>query len=102
MSADLRWHWLPADRLTLLHTLHPNARPLVTTRRHLVTCEQCLKRMTGTWWPRVDVAPHGTLAAARRHYRNGQMPLRWFCESCDQAVKRASKDRYQARKELAA
>jgi hypothetical protein len=41
--------------------------------------------------PREATQPHGTLAAARRHYRHGEK----LCLDCKQAEKRDSQDRYQ-------
>ena len=54
-------------------------------------------RTQGLWsWP--DVKPHGTTAAARRHYRHGEK----LCESCRQAEQRRKADLRQRRQMAAA
>lgn len=71
-----------------------------------VTCLKCAGIHAGTWatgWSRTgrvwaDHKPHGTPAAARRHYRRGE-PL---CASCDQRVKRDRREHYWAGKAAAA
>ena len=39
-------------------------------------------------WHWADTRPHGTIAAARRHYRHGEKP----CRSCLQAMARYWED----------
>jgi hypothetical protein len=55
-------------------------------------------------WNELDLKPHGTPAAYRRHYRNGTKP----CEACRKAQSRQNADRltqggrtgeYEARRE---
>jgi hypothetical protein len=55
---------------------------------------EAVKPRRGGWrMNELDVRPHGTVAAARRHYRHGETP----CESCRQAEHRAWQD-YSARR----
>jgi hypothetical protein len=56
-----------------------------------VTCTRCLAIMNGTYGVgnRQPDQPCGTLAAYRRHYRNGSKP----CRSCLQARARYRIDR---------
>jgi ribosomal protein S27AE len=79
----------------------------LTTDQAAVTCGTCTLILAGPWgggqpgreW--ADRQPHGTPAAARRHYRLGHKPLRWFCRTCSDAVARDRADRY-AREKTAA
>jgi hypothetical protein len=85
---------MPVDASTIPHGLHPNARPLSTSRRELVTCEQCLLIMTGTWYRRNDPEPCGTEAGYKRHRRDNERA----CQSCLQGLSRAVADRKARRK----
>jgi hypothetical protein len=69
----------------------------LTADRDKVTCGTCDGILSGTWGTQVsrpsgyqwaDVKPHGTAAAARRHYRHGTPP----CDSCRQHEKRRGED----------
>ena len=53
------------------------------------------ERQQQTSWP-PGTAPHGTMAAHRRHQRAGQKP----CEDCRQAQSRAIADRARRQREL--
>ena len=66
----------------------------LSTDQEAVTCGLCIALLTGTrgGWRWADVAPHGTLTAARRHYRHGEKP----CDSCKQAMARRDRDRYNS------
>jgi hypothetical protein len=74
-------------------------RPNVTLSadREQVTCATCRNIIDGTHGigNRKSEALHGTLAAARRHYRRGERNLRYRCPSCWQAEQRASEDKWQ-------
>ena len=45
----------------------------------------------------MDRAPHGTDARARRHWRDGDKPLRQFCELCADATMIARQHRKDSR-----
>jgi hypothetical protein len=84
---------------------HRPGATILTADRDAVTCSQCTAILAGTWgnYPHqsgyqwADVKPHGTPAAARRHYRRGEKPLRRYCETCAQAQERDTADRYARR-----
>jgi hypothetical protein len=69
----------------------------LTSTAEAVTCSPCLMLMAGGFtlglrheeW---QLAPHGTLAAYRRHYRRGT-PV---CEACRQAKARYNADRVRS------
>lgn len=50
------------------------------------------------YYGRLDLAPCGTEAACRRHYRRRELPLD---ASCKQAERRKNRDQYWARKAAA-
>ena len=78
---------------------HPGARSL-TDSEAAVTCGGCLARMRGgnnlgLRHPDWQLRPHGTAAAARRHYRRGER----LCESCRQyEIRRHAGRREQLRR----
>jgi len=76
---------------------HPNAVYLSTGETE-VTCLSCLLKLRGgntlgLRHPDWQLRPHGTSAAARRHYRRGEKPLRRYCETCAQYEERRQEDR---------
>jgi hypothetical protein len=81
---------------------HPRASRL-TAEEAEVTCGACLHRMRGGntlgfRHPDWQLRPHGTAAAARRHYRRGERP----CESCRQYEARRNAGRRERVREEAA
>jgi len=71
-----------------------------TADREQVTCRYCANLLDGTHHVGVyhcDVEPHGTPAAARRHYRNGDRNLRFTCPPCWHAEHHKSAGRYARR-----
>ena len=75
---------------------HPRAAYL-TAEENAVTCGACLQRLAGgntlgLRHPDWQLRPHGTAAAARRHYRRGER----LCESCRQyEIRRHAQRRQQ-------